>query len=89
MHSSFMKSKLSFSLVDWTFLLFQTPRLMEVFQIAYLKSNAFACVEATGRPVVGILIIYVTSDIYSVKGKHLKGITPRRVGCIQDGDDYP
>ena len=47
-----MKTKLGRSLVDWIFLLFRRLRLMEVFHIANLKSKAFACDVATGRPVV-------------------------------------
>ena len=50
-----MKSKLGCSLVDLIFLLFPRLKLMEVFQIVNFKSKAFACVEATGRPVAGDL----------------------------------
>ena len=53
--SGFMKSELSCSLVDLIFLLFRRLRLMEVFRIVNFKSEAFTCVEATGRLVAGDL----------------------------------
>ena len=48
-----MKSRLNYDLVDSIFLLFQRQKSMKAFQIANFKSKAIACVEATGRPMVG------------------------------------
>ena len=58
------------------------------FPDSQFQVKGFCLCRSDRKAGGGGFMIYVGSDIYFLRVKHVKGITPRGVGCIQDGDDY-